>query len=115
LNTGATPSKVTASILTVAPGQERLVLTSDAQGLAGATLADTAGTVLQSLGFLDGAGAIPAGAVLVDGRDAHFTIDGVDLVRSSNTIADAVAGLTLTLTSEEPGARTGIKLDRYAD
>ncbi|NOT07894.1 MAG: flagellar filament capping protein FliD [Gemmatimonadales bacterium] len=115
LNTGATPTKVSASILTVAPGQQRLVLTSTVTGETGIALADTVGTALQSLGLLDGGGVVPPSAVLVAGRDAHFTIDGVDFERSSNVVSDAIEGVTLTLTGDEPGARTAIRVDRYGD
>ncbi len=114
-NTGATPSKVSASILTVSDGDHRLILTSDATGSAGIALSDSTGAVLQSLGFLDAMGALAAGAELVDGRDAQFSLDGVDFVRSGNVVSDAIANVTLTLTGDEAGAKTLIQVDRYLD
>jgi flagellar hook-associated protein 2 len=52
LNTGANPSHVSASILTVSTGVNRLVLTSDTTGSAGIELVENDGsTVLSSLGL----------------------------------------------------------------
>ncbi|HET9065675.1 MAG TPA: flagellar filament capping protein FliD [Gemmatimonadales bacterium] len=115
LDTGASPIGVRATILSVSPTDNRLVLTSGASGAAGITLADTTGSVLQSLGLQDGAGSVPPAAVLVDGADAFFTIDGVALTRTSNVVSDALEGVTLTLTSEEAGAVTDISVGRFAD
>jgi flagellar hook-associated protein 2 len=53
LNAGSTPSRVTASILTTAAGQRRLVLSADAAGSAGTGLADGPEGVLRDLGFVD--------------------------------------------------------------
>ncbi|HXE56692.1 MAG TPA: flagellar filament capping protein FliD [Gemmatimonadales bacterium] len=114
-NTGAAASKVSASILSVGPGDHRLVLTSDATGAAGMTLVDGGGAPLQALELVDGAGVIRSEAVLVAGADAAFEIDGVGLTRSSNTVTDAIEGVTLTLTAEEPGAVTEVVVARHVD
>ncbi len=53
LNGGATPSKVSASILTSATGQQRLVLSADSAGSTGTGLVDGAEGVLRDLGFVD--------------------------------------------------------------
>lgn len=115
LNTGTSPIGVSATILSVSATDQRLLLTSATSGAAGITLADTAGTVLQDLGFLDGVGGVQASAVLVDGADAVFQIDGIALTRTSNVITDAIEGVTLTLVSEEPGAETAVSVGRFAD
>lgn len=115
LNTGSTPLGVTASILSVSPTDQRLVLTAAKAGAAGIALADTSGTVLQNLGFLTAGGANAAGSVVVDGSDAHFTIDGVALTRTSNVVSDAIAGVTLTLVSDESGAETSIDIARSGE
>ncbi|HEY4321468.1 MAG TPA: flagellar filament capping protein FliD [Gemmatimonadales bacterium] len=115
LNSGTTPLNVTASILSVSPTDNRLILTSNTSGSAGIALADTAGgTALQSLGLLNATEAIPASAVLVQGADANFSLDGIALVRSSNTVSDAIAGVTLTLTQADPTnvAKTSISVGR---
>jgi flagellar hook-associated protein 2 len=107
-NTGLTPSKVSASILTVAPGDNRLVLTSDTAGAAGITHADTTGSVLAGLGLTGGS------EVLVTGTDAHVRIDGLDIVRATNDITDVIPGVTLSLQSEEPGTTVSLVVDRDA-
>ena len=55
LNNGASSSRVSASILTVSSGVNRLVLTSDAGGSAGIELVENSGSnVLSSLGLASG-------------------------------------------------------------
>lgn len=116
LNSGSTPTNVTASILNVSPTDSRLILTSNVSGSAGIALADTTGTELRSLGLLNAGGTIPTSAVLVAGADANFSIDGIPLVRSSNTVSDAIAGVTLTLTQADSTnvAKTSINVTRDA-
>ena len=96
-NTGLTPTRVTASILSVSPTDQRLILTSDQPGTAGAfTPADiNGGSVLASLGL--------AGPPQFGAQDAKFTVDGVPFTRSSNTVSDAIGGVTLTLNAAEQG------------
>jgi flagellar hook-associated protein 2 len=115
LNQGTGPTRVSASILSVSGNSHRLVLTSETLGATGATLADTSGNVLQTLGFLSDPTTVDNAAVLQAGTDAQFSIDGVDFTRTSNVISDAVAGLTLTLTAEDPTAVTQIKVERYTE
>lgn len=115
LNSGTTPTGVSATILTVAAGDSRLILTSAQSGAAGIALADTTGTTLQTLGFQDINGAELAGSVLVNGQDAHFRIDDILLNRSSNVVTDAITGVTLTLTADDVGAVTNIQIDRFVD
>jgi flagellar hook-associated protein 2 len=78
------------------------------------SLADTSGTALQSLGILSAPTTIAAGAVLVPGQDAQFSLDGVPFTTSSNVVTTAIEGVTLTLTSAEVGARTSITVGRSA-
>jgi flagellar hook-associated protein 2 len=52
---------------------------------------------------------------VVAGSDARARVDGVVIQRSSNTITDAVAGLTLSLQQAEPGTTTVLTLDRDVD
>jgi flagellar hook-associated protein 2 len=115
LNSGATPLGVSATILSVAGTDNRLVLTSATSGADGISLSDTSGTVLEGLGFLSAGGVANPAAVLVDGADAVFTIDGITLTRTSNSVTDAIAGVTLTLTSDEAGAVTDVTVGRFAD
>ncbi|MES3034825.1 MAG: flagellar filament capping protein FliD [Gemmatimonadota bacterium] len=53
LNSGATATKVSASVLTSAAGQKRLVLSADIVGSAGTGLTDGPEGVLRDLGFVD--------------------------------------------------------------
>lgn len=114
LNSGPAATGVSASILQVSATEHRLVLTSGSTGAAGMTLADSSGTVLEQLGILDAGSPAPA-AVLVAGRDAIFSIDGIQFTRSGNTVADAIAGVAVTLTGEDPTAVTRLNVERYAD
>jgi len=115
LNSGATPTGVSATILSVSGTDHRLILTSNATGAAGTALAESSGTVMQDLGFLDGGGAKLAGAIVTGGADASFAIDGIAMTRTSNVITDAITGVTMSLVSEEVGASTVIEIGRFGD
>ncbi len=66
LNTGATATKVSASILSSAAGQKRLVLSADAVGSAGTGLTDGSAGVLRDLGFMDSRSrAVPSSGLAV--------------------------------------------------
>lgn len=49
---------------------------------------------------------------VVAGTDAHMRVDGVDVIRRSNTIADAIDGTTITLTNASPGDTVRLDLSR---
>lgn len=49
-----------------------------------------------------------AGAIVALARDAEFTVDGLPLTSSKNTVDNAVSGLSLTLASESPTATSTI-------
>jgi flagellar hook-associated protein 2 len=53
LNSGSSATKVTASVLTSATGQKRLVVSADTVGSAGTGLTDGPEGVLRDLGFID--------------------------------------------------------------
>ena len=52
---------------------------------------------------------------IVAGSDARVRIDGVVLQRSSNTITDALAGVTLNLQAAELGTSSTLTVDRDTD
>ena len=112
VNSGTNATGVTASILTVSATDSRLVLTSSKTGAAGATLADTSGTILQSLGYLDNTETKQAGAILSAGSNANFSLDNIPLTRTTNTIDDAIPGVTLNLVGAENGAVTTLTVAR---
>jgi flagellar hook-associated protein 2 len=82
-------------------GEVRLVLNAKETGSASAfTLETSAG--LAALAFSTQQGA----------QDAQFKVNGLALTASSNTIDDAIEGVTLTLTSAPPaGAAPGTTVD----
>lgn len=53
--------------------------------------------------------AAPAGRLLANSGDAAFKFDGLAMGSASNTIADIVPGLSLTLTGTNPAAPTTIR------
>jgi flagellar hook-associated protein 2 len=83
---------VTASVI-----DNRLVITSNTTGAASTIdfVDDATTKVLQSLGILDTTGAIKN--QLVEARDAAFTVNNLNITRSTNTISDVISGVTLTL------------------
>ena len=46
------------------------------------------------------------------GKDAVIRVDGRTVTRSSNTITDAISGVTLTLNTAEPGTAIDVTIDR---
>ncbi|MDX8407241.1 MAG: flagellar filament capping protein FliD, partial [Mariprofundaceae bacterium] len=99
LNTGASATGVSASVIKVSASDYRLTLAADATGSTGFTLS---GADLDAAGALSGlqlgaTGQANARQVLQTAQDAQVSIDGLSIVRSSNTIADALAGVTLSL------------------
>jgi flagellar hook-associated protein 2 len=100
---GADPG-VTASVLTNADGTQRLSLVSKTDGSSGqitianatnnpgspTTLADsTTADTNSGLGL----------ATIQNGTDANFTVDGVPLTSASNTVTNAIPGVTFQLLS----------------
>ncbi len=66
LNTGSSASRVTASVLTSAAGQKRLVVSADSVGSAGTGLTDGPEGVLRDLGFMDSKSrAVPSSGLAV--------------------------------------------------
>ncbi len=49
---------------------------------------------------------------LQQGRDAIVNIDGTQITRSSNTIADGITGVNLNLSAAEPGTAIDVVVDR---
>lgn len=115
LNTGGTPSGVSAAIVTVNGTDQRLVLTSTTTGAASRFTVGDDGTsgLAASLG-LDAA-AVAANPTLTQaGQDAAFTVDGVPMTRATNKFDDALPGVSLTLTAEGAGTVTVERFDKAA-
>ncbi len=95
---------VTATVVKVNNSDFRLVLAADETGATGFTLT---GADLDATGFLanlniGATGQTNAIQVLQPPLDAVATIDGLTITRSSNTIGDAISGLTFTLKQADP-------------
>lgn len=86
-NAGATASVI----------DNRLVITSNTTGAASTIdFVDDATTgVLKSLGILTATNTIKN--QLVAAQDAAFTVNGLNITRSTNTVSDVISGVTLTL------------------
>ena len=112
-NAGASPTGVTASIVSISATEQVLILTADKTGTdAAITAADTSGSVLQDLGVIDGTGAFQS--ELQPAQNARILVDGLGttLERQSNTIDDAFAGVTLNLFKAEPGTTVKVDVER---
>lgn len=94
---------VTATVQTVGTSDLRLVLMADAttpptNNTITVTDPNTLfGTTLAGLNLTAGASATNVISSLQQAQDSQVTIDGLAITRSSNTISDALSGVTLTL------------------
>lgn len=108
-------AKASASVVQVDSTSSKLVLTSKQTGLAHVlTLTDQAGTLFATTDLRDSAAADDTtnrgGYIYADSAlDANFTLDGLALARSSNTVSDALTGVTISLLSA-PGSGTTVTL-----
>lgn len=87
---------VSASVVSKTPGSFALLVAANGTGTANAiTLTDDAAHhTLQSLGLLTGGGAKN---VVQAAQDAQFTVNGLTFTRPTNTVSDAIKGVTLNL------------------
>lgn len=108
---------VTASIVNDGTGN-RLVLSSNSTGTANSVRIDVAdddgnatdATGLSQLAY-DPTATASAGKNLsevVAAQDAKFKLDGLDIVKSSNTVTDVLAGTTLSLKKTNVGSPTSV-------
>jgi len=98
---------ISASVVNDTATTARLVLSSKNSGSANSiSLSDSTGTLAQSVGWTSdvissrtassatGAGFVNSSA---NSLDANFTLDGIPIVRGSNTVTDVLTGLTMNL------------------
>lgn len=102
INSNATlGSKVSASVVNDTSTTARLVLASKQTGLANKVqVADTTGTLLSTIGLNSGIASVgtAGGFLFADSTlDVKFTLDGLAITRSSNTVSDALTGVTINL------------------
>jgi flagellar hook-associated protein 2 len=104
---------VTASVVSLSDDEHVLILSADETGTdATMTFADMSGTALETLGFIDGMGAIRN--ELQAAANARFKVDGLaaTIERQSNTVDDVFAGVTLTLFKAEIGTTIALEVER---
>jgi flagellar hook-associated protein 2 len=105
-NTGASPTGVTATIIKYGASDYRLTLTSDTTGAAGIDLQNGgAPDILSLFNFSE----------VVNGADASFTVDGVDISQSSNTVDDVIAGVTIDLLKADLDTTVTLTINRDID
>jgi len=93
---------VTASIVKVKDNDYQLVLTSSNTGLANQMSVSVSGDekLNQFISFNNPNSPNSNVEQIVEAKDAELTVNGINIVRSSNTVTDAPQGLTLNLTKE---------------
>jgi len=104
INQQNTSTGVSASVVKVSDTDFRLVLAADDTGATGFTLS---GADLDAAGALSAlqigaTGQANARSELQAAQNAQLEIDGLIVTRSSNTIGDAITGLTFTLKQADP-------------
>jgi len=99
LNSGDDATGVVASILQVSDNDFRLLLTKEETG--------------EDMAFTDAAGDYFS--QLQASEQAQFTIDGISMTRSSNTVDDAIPGLTLNLQGEDDTTALTLEVGRDND
>ncbi|MCX5846818.1 MAG: flagellar filament capping protein FliD [Deltaproteobacteria bacterium] len=105
-NTGASPTGVTATIIKYGASDYRLTLTSDTTGAAGILLQNGgAQDILSLFNFTE----------VVNGLDASFSVDGVPISQSSNTVDDVIAGATIDLLKADTSTTVTININRDID
>ncbi|WP_150547139.1 flagellar filament capping protein FliD [Citrobacter amalonaticus] len=93
---------VTASIVKVKDNDYQLVLTSSNTGLANQMSVSVSGDekLNQFISFNNPNSPNSNVEQIVEAKDAELTVNGINIVRSSNTVTDAPQDLTLNLTKE---------------
>jgi len=115
INADAT-SPATASIVQSSPNHYQLVLTATQTGTANAFTITSALTGGTAPAFTDTDGDGKAGNSLADNTqpafDAAFTVNGLPVTSSSNTVTAAVPGVTLSLNKKDPATTVTVSVKR---
>ena len=101
VNTQTATSGVSANIVTDSTGASRLVFGSTTTGAGSdiTTTSDVAGLTIVKNTPLDSTVSGSAGYIGSQALDANLTIDGLAVKSSSNTVSNAISGLSMTLVS----------------
>jgi len=116
----ASGASVSASVVSDTSTTSRLVLTSKQTGSSNAiSLSDVTGTLLDNIGLTD---AIVSGRTAststtggfvyssTSSLNANFKLDSIDIVRESNSVSDALTGVTLELKGTQNPSDTPVTL-----
>jgi len=108
-----------ASVVQTSPGKYKLVLSGRDTGTTNAFTIASALTGGTGVGFIDTDGDLVSGDSAADNSqqaiNAAFTVNGVAVSSATNTVSDAVAGVTLSLTRKDPATTVTVKVDRDTD
>ncbi len=113
INDQSSATGVRASVLQVSDDEYMLVLSASDTGQE--IIFDTDGadtTIAASLGLINADGSYADELVAAD--QAIFSVDGVEVTRSSNTVDDVIEGVTLYLYAEEEGTEITLEIDEDA-
>ncbi|RCK33971.1 hypothetical protein TH9_06075 [Thalassospira xiamenensis] len=113
INDQSSATGVRASVLQVSDDEYMLVLSAIDTGQE--ITFDTDGadtTIAASLGLINADGSYANELVAAD--QAIFSVDGVEVTRSSNTVDDVIDGVTLYLYAEEAGTEITLEIDEDA-
>ncbi|WOI12735.1 flagellar filament capping protein FliD [Thalassospira lucentensis] len=113
INDQSSATGVRASVLQISDDEYMLVLSAIDTGQE--ITFDTDGadtTIAASLGLINADGSYANELVAAD--QAIFSVDGVEVTRSSNTVDDVIDGVTLYLYAEEAGTEITLEIDEDA-
>src|SRR5262245_2323992 len=108
-------SPASASVIATQPGNYRLVLTSKNTGVANAfTIANalTATTITFADADNDGLSGDTSSDNAVNATDAALLINNIAVTNPSNSIGDAIPGVTLTLQQKDPAKTVAVTVGR---
>ncbi len=101
INKQSTTTGVSANLITGADGKSQLVLSSTTTGAnSGITLSGSSGLEALNIDSSSADSSTRKGSILMAGKDASYTLDGLSLTSSSNTIESAVSGVRFSLLKE---------------
>jgi flagellar hook-associated protein 2 len=112
-------SAATASVVQVATGSYKLVLTARETGLSNAFTLTSALTGGSGVAFTDTDNDGVSGDSALDNAqsalDAAFTVNGLPVTSASNTVENVVPGVTLTLAKKDPATNVVVSVSRDVD
>jgi flagellar hook-associated protein 2 len=110
---------VTAAVVQAAPGEYRLVLTGRNAGSANAFTVTSTLSGGKGLTFTDtdtdGTYGDDADDSAVAASNASLTINNVPITSTTNTVEDAIPGVTLTLAKKDPATTVMVEVTESAD